>query len=150
MNLLLDTDVFVDFVGRRPPFFESAERIVAAGYFADVRLWVSNQSMESAFRTLKQYASPKDVQRAMVQTCDLVSPVGLSADEMLRAARLEWDDYSHCLIALCAEKVKASYIITRRPEGFARSCVKAISPEEWLNLIEQEKGLTYETVELDS
>ena len=150
MNLLLDTDVFVDFIGRRPPFFESAERIVAAGYFADVRLWVANQSMRDTFCTLTQYASPEDVQRAMVQTCDLVSPVGLSADEMLRAARLEWNDYSRCLLALCAEKVKASYIITRHPEGFERSCVKAISPEEWLSLIEKEKGLTYETVELDN
>ena len=37
MNLLLDTNVLIDYLGRKPPFFEDAERIVAAGYFGDVR-----------------------------------------------------------------------------------------------------------------
>ena len=38
MNLLLDTNVIIDYMGRQKPFFENAERIIAAGYFGDATL----------------------------------------------------------------------------------------------------------------
>ena len=44
MNLLLDTNVLIDYLGRKEPFFANAERIVAAGFFGDATLWMAAQS----------------------------------------------------------------------------------------------------------
>lgn len=143
MNLLLDTNVLIDYLGRKPPFFEAAERIVAAGYFGDARLWTSVQSLKDAFYVLNHYVESARVQKALLKACEVISPIGISADDALRAARLAWDDYEDCLIALCADKAKADYLITRDAKGFQRSPIPTMRPEEWLAFMEKERGLAY-------
>ena len=71
-------------------------------------------------------------QSVLARCADLSSPVGFSGKDALRAARLEWKDYEDCLVAICADKVKADYLITRDIKGFARSPVPVMRPEAWL------------------
>lgn len=78
---------------------------------------------------------------------DIIEPVSLSADDLRRAARLRWDDYEDCLIALAADKAHADYLITRDARGFSRSPVPALSPPDWLGLM-RESGLVYDEVEI--
>ncbi|HIS40871.1 MAG TPA: PIN domain-containing protein [Candidatus Aphodovivens avistercoris] len=148
MNLLLDTNVLIDYLGRKPPHFASAQRVVAAGFFGDAKLWVSALSLKDAFYVLGHYLDSQRVQKAMLAACEVVTPVGLSGEDSLRAARLGWDDYEDCLIALAADKAKADYLITRDLKSFARSPVPALSPEAWLSLMEREKGLVYDEISL--
>jgi predicted nucleic acid-binding protein len=49
MNLLLDTNVLIDFIGRRAPFYEDAKHVIAAGYFGDAHLWMAAQSAMDVF-----------------------------------------------------------------------------------------------------
>ena len=65
MNLLLDTSVLIDFLGRKEPFFDAAQRVVAAGFFGDVNLWTPVQSLKDAFYVLEHYVDSHAVQQAM-------------------------------------------------------------------------------------
>ena len=124
VNLLLDTDVYIDYVGRREPFFEDAWRIVAAGYLGDVRLWVPTFSLQEAFRVLRRHADPVRIQRAMAKTSEALTPVGLSAGE-----------------------AKADYLVTRDPAAFARSLIPVATPGEWLRKAERDLGLARDPME---
>ena len=148
MNLLLDTNVLIDYLGRKAPFFDAAQRIVAAGFLGDVRLWTSVSSLKDAFYVLDHYLDSACVQRAIASACEVIVPVDLSGEEALRAAKLGWRDYEDCLIALAAEKVHADYVITRDAKGFSRSSVPPISPAAWLEEMEREHGLAYGVVNL--
>lgn len=146
MNLLLDTNTLIDYLGRKPPFAKPMQHLLAAGYFGDTSLWVPAQSMKDAFFVLDRYLDSLKIQRAMVALCEVVHPVSLTAEDAIRAAKLEWDDYEDCLIALAAEKVKADYLITRDRKGFSRSMVPTLSPQEWLTMMEKDRGLVYEDI----
>lgn len=145
MNLLLDTSAFIDYLGRKDPFFTPVKNLLAAGYFGDATLWVPAQSLKDAFYVLSRYLDSIALQRGMAAACEIIHPVSLSAEDAVRAARLEWADYEDCLIALAAEKVKADYLITRDKKGFSRSMVPALSPQEWLGMME-ERGVVYEDI----
>ena len=145
MNLLLDTNVLIDYLGRKQPFFDSAQRIVAAGFFGDAKLWVPAQSATDAFYVLSRYVSAERLQEALLSAFDLIEPVSLTADDLRRAARLKWEDYEDRLIAMAADKVRADYLITRDAKGFERSPIPVLSPTEWLALM-KERGLIYEEV----
>jgi predicted nucleic acid-binding protein len=147
MNLLLDTNVLIDFTGRRAPFYEDAQRVIAAGYFGDVRLWMAAQSAADIFYVLSKHVSSTDVQRALAKLYEVVKPVGLTSAELMRATQLLWPDYKDCLIALAADNCRASYIITRDANGFARSSVPAISPSGFMALME-ERGIFYDAIDL--
>ncbi|MDO4400218.1 MAG: PIN domain-containing protein [Coriobacteriia bacterium] len=145
MNLLVDTNVFIDYLGRKPPYFENAQRLAAAGFFGDASLWLPAQSAKDAFYALSHYVSPVHVQDALLEAFAVFKPVSLNADDLVRAARLKWDDYEDCLVALCAEHVQADYIITRDAEGFARSPVPTLTPGEWI-ATQRGRGIEYEDV----
>lgn len=142
-NLLLDTCVLIDFLGRKPPFYSDAESLMAAGYFGDVKLWAPVQSLKDAFYVLSKYVDSAMVQSRLVKLSEVVTFVDLSATDALRAARLGWNDYEDCLIAQAAAKVGADYLVTRDACGFNRSFVPAVSPKEWLDEWKTNKGISY-------
>ena len=150
MNLLLDTNVIIDYLGRKQPFFEDAERIVAMGYFGDARLWASAQSFKDAFYVLSHFVDSQKVQHALVRLSEIVNLADLPGDDVLKAAKLGWDDMEDCLIAICAEKTGADYLITRDQKGFSRSPVPALSPSSLLEKLREEEGVLYEAVQFAS
>lgn len=148
MNLLLDTNVFIDYLGRKEPFFPAAQKIVIAALFGDVKLWIPSQSVVDAFYVLNHYVSSPQLQAAIVKSLEVITPLDLTGDLIIRAANLGWDDLEDCLIALAAEKVGADYLITRDSKGFSRSMVPVLTPNEWLTYMEKERRLVYDEVEL--
>lgn len=146
-NLLLDTNVIIDYLGKRQPFFQDAQKVLAAGFFGDVDLWMSAQSAKDTYYVLCHYASSDDIQDALLELYNLVAPVALSEENLRRGARLKWSDYEDCLIALAAEDAHADYIVTRDMKGFARSSIPPITPSDWLARHESETGLSYDEVE---
>lgn len=148
MNLLLDTNVLIDYVGSREPFFDDAKQVIAAGFFNDAKLWVSAQSIKDAYYVLSSYAEQKHVQRALRRSLDVITPVSLSAEDAVRGLYLEWNDYEDCLISLCAVAVKADFIITRDEKGFVRSSIPFLSPNAWIKLMKDEHNLEYDLVDL--
>lgn len=145
MNLLLDTCVLIDYLGRREPFFSDACRIIAAGYFGDAKLWVPGPSFKDAFYILGRQGDPAAIQRAFIKVAEVVTPVSLPPEDHVRAARLQWDDYEDCLVALCAERARADYLVTHDASGFARSSVPTLSPRAWAELMEQQ-GLAFDMI----
>ena len=148
MNLLLDTNVLIDYLGRKEPFFLSAQKVVIAGFFGDARLWVPSQSVVDAFYVLSRYVDSARLQAAILKALTVIEPVDLTGASLERAARLGWDDLEDCLIALAAARVGADYLITRDAKGFARSTVPAVSPDAWLNIMREEHSLNYGEVQL--
>lgn len=147
MNLLLDTNVVIDYLGRKEPFFELAQQVVAAGFFGDATLWMPAQSAADAFYVLNHYLDSARVQSLLARLFEVVKPVALSADELFDATRLQWDDHEDCLVMLAALKAHADYLITRDKKGFTRSAVPALTPQEWLAL-QAKRGISYTPAEL--
>ena len=149
MNLLLDTNVIIDYMGRQKPFFENAERIIAAGYFGDATLWASAQSFKDAFFVLSHYVDSTRVQAAILKLLEVVHPVDLTGDDVARAVKLQWDDLEDCLIAVSAAKANADYIITRDRKGFTRSMTPTRTPGEWLREARETNNVAFDAIEID-
>lgn len=147
MNLLLDTNVVIDYLGRKPPFFGDAERVIAAGYFGDAQLWASTQSFKDAFFVLSHYADPLRVQDALLKLMQVVNPVDLTGSDIAAAAKLKWEDMEDCLIAVSAQKAGADYLVTRDGKGFDRSMVPTIAPTTWLKLVSEQENVTFTGIE---
>ena len=149
MNLLLDTNVIIDYMGRKKPFFENSERIIAAGYFGDATLWASAQSFKDAFFVLSHYVDSARVQKAVLKLIEIVNPVDLTGADLSRAAKLQWGDLEDCLIAVAAAKANVDYIITRDRKGFERSMTPTLTPGEWLRQVRETSGLAYDAIGID-
>lgn len=148
MDLLLDTNILIDYLGQRKPFYKEATQLIAAGYFSDARLWTPVKSLSDVFYILQKHIDTTALQKKLAQFCKVVLPVDLTSQDALRALNLSWKDYEDCLVAVAADKVRADYLITRDKKGFIRSSVPVANPQEILKILEQEQDISYTEIPL--
>lgn len=148
MNLLLDTNIVIDYFGRRQPYFEEWGRLEVMRELGDAELWVSSESFTDTFYLLRKAVDPSALQAAFVESLDFLHVCSVGKDEIRCAAERSWPDFEDCVIEACAENVKADCIITRDQKGFARSPIPAMSPAEFFDWLEREYGIVYDEVDL--
>lgn len=148
MRLLLDTNVLLDYYGRRAPFFEDAKRLRVAALLGDVELWVAAQSFTGAEYVLRRFA-PTEVLRAMMgESLAFLNIASSSAADVEEGIRSGWSDLEDFLVARCAERARADFLLTRDEKGFARSAVPVLSPAGFFEMLERDHGIVYDEVGL--
>ncbi len=149
MRVLIDTNVLLDYFGRRMPFFSAWEKLRAMEAFGDAELWAAPQSFADVFYILNKKVNAADLQDAFVESLDFINVCNVGKAEVAEACTRSWDDYEDCLIALSAENIDAAYLLTRDRNGFQHSKVPALSPNEFFAMLESDHGLVYDTQNLD-
>lgn len=69
-----------------------------------------------------------------------------SAADLLDGLSSDWPDLEDFLVARCAQRVKADFVVTRDLKGFEKSEVTAITPTEFVEITQEELGISYEEV----
>lgn len=144
MKLLLDTNVLVDYFGARQPFCDQWELINALQMTGYAELWASAESYTDAFYLLRRAVGSEKLQDMFLESLSFVRVCSVDEDDIRKAAERSWSDFEDCLIAVCAEKVKADYIITRDAGGFKRSKILAMDAPSFFTMLEEDYGIVYE------
>ena len=147
MKLLLDTNVLLDYFGRREPFFQAWRQISAMQALGDAELWASAESFTDIFYLLRDAVDPHDLQAAFVDSLAFINVCSVGPSEILEAAQTSWSDFEDCLIDVCAKRVKADYLITRDKDGFKASQVPWYAPVDFFAMLKRDYGIVYDEVE---
>jgi predicted nucleic acid-binding protein len=148
MILMLDSNVVIDALARREPFYELSYRVCALGITGEADTYVSVSMLTDIFYLLRKEHSAVDAQRLLLESSAYLKVCGVSAEDGLACLRQGWHDFEDCLVARCAENVKADYIVTRNPQDFRASLVPALSPDDLFALLKARDGLTYRVLDL--
>ena len=138
MKLLIDTNVLMDALSEREPFFENAVKIFslcsdsqADGYFA-------MHTASTLFYILRKYKSEKEVRKDIYDVCRIFKIAYADQEAVIRAIQNEdFRDFEDCLQAECAKAVGAEYIVTRNTDDFSESPVPAVTPAAILKILEE-------------
>ena len=146
MRVLLDTNVLFDITARQSEYPESALLLIP-NYFGDVELWVSAKSYIDIFYVLGKNMEGGAIQDAFLSGLNHLQVCSVDKDVVKEAADRKWTDFEDCIMAVCAERIRADFIATRDEKGFVQAKVPAISPEELLGILSDD-GLHYESLDL--
>lgn len=149
MRVLLDTNVLIDLYTQRPPEGDIAQKLLVMKEFGDVELWVSAKSFTDVFYVLHKIYSSDYVQSAFEESYQWLEICSVDSADIHRATSRRWTDFEDCLVDVCAEKVKADFLLTREEKGFAQAHVPVMSPGDFFNYIESEYQITYDIVDLN-
>ena len=148
MRLLLDTNVVLDLLVQREPWSREAMLIKGMALLGDAEVWVPAKSYTDVFYIMRKAFDPGQIQDLILNLGGAFHLCSLEESDVFAACERKWDDLEDCLVALCAQKVKADYLITRDSHGFQKSPVAALSPESFLAKMEKEYDLFYDVVSL--
>ena len=133
MKVLFDTNVILDYLVQREPFYSdsrevillSAEKkldgIIGAGSIADIY-----------YICKKEYQNTEKPLNLIIDLLKLVTLVDTKAHDVNNALAFNMSDFEDAIIAATALRETAEYIITRNVKDFGQSPIQAVTPSDFL------------------
>ena len=136
MKMLIDTNVILDFLLRREPYYENAAKINILSEKGYVHSYISASAVTDIFYIAKKELKKKDtvfvLLKNLLKTTHIAS---VTEGNILEALDLEWEDFEDSVQYIAGQSISVDYIITRNPKDFSNSQIDVISPEEFLSQI---------------
>ncbi|WP_298397691.1 PIN domain-containing protein [Flavobacterium sp.] len=132
MKVFLDTNVMLDFVGERNPFFENAQIIVNLADKGKIILYVSALSFATcSYFLTKEYGTliAKDKLSKFKILTNIVAVDEVIVDKSLLS---KFSDFEDGLQYFSALKESCTYILTRNEKDFKSSEITIMNPKEFL------------------
>lgn len=134
MNVIIDTNVILDILGNREPFVQHSAKVLMLSAKGKLSASITANTVTDIYYLTKKYLqSHEAVKNALLGLMEAVDVVDVTKADCIKAFDLPMHDYEDALLAQCAKRVKADYIITRNVKDFAGSQVNAIAPEDFLS-----------------
>lgn len=135
MVVLIDTNVIIDFLITREPFFAASSKVIEKCATGELKGYIAFHSVPNLWYILRKI--PEEKRREWIaDICSFMEVIGVNHDEVLKAIKAtDFKDFEDCLQDKCAKSIGASYIITRNVADFNGSEVSAILPEEFLAVV---------------
>jgi predicted nucleic acid-binding protein len=133
MKAFIDTNLILDVLAERRPFYETSARIWELVESRDVKGYLSATSITDVFYILRKHLGTEkayDLVNKIMMVFDITS---VSQADIRKALNLGFRDFEDALQAVCAKKIGAQYLITRNTEDFQQAeGVEVVDPETFL------------------
>lgn len=135
MKVLLDTNIILDVILQRQPFFTFAFEILKLSDAGELESYITSNSITDIFYVLrKHFNNVDDRKKAVKHILNMVDIVSVTRTDIFKSFELEYTDFEDALQTQCAKKVKANYIITRNVKDFKDKSIDAVMPEQFIEI----------------
>lgn len=135
MKVLIDTNVILDVLCGRTDFLEDSSKVWKYCEINKIEGYISALSVPNIVYVLRKELTPEKTQEVINQLFLIFKVADLKSDDLKKAAAMKTSDYEDALQMVCANRIKADFIITRNIRDFMSSKVLAIKPSELLERI---------------
>jgi predicted nucleic acid-binding protein len=130
MKVLIDTNVILDVLAKRPPFYSHAEKIFFLAAEEKIEALITASSVTDIYYLIRKHLkNSEEAKLTLLKLFTLFQIIDVTGDDCKKALELNLTDYEDALLATCARREKVEYIITRNIKDFTSSPVPAILPD---------------------
>jgi predicted nucleic acid-binding protein len=136
MKVLFDTNIVVDILAKRMPFYESSNKVLMLAVDDKIEGIIgTNTITDIYYLTRKHFSDTKTAVDIILDTLEIIKPIDTLVDDIYKAAKLGFRDFEDAVIAAIAIRENAEYIITRNIRDFTQSVIPAITPDDFLTKV---------------
>lgn len=133
-KIFLDTNVVIDLLDKRDPFYHAAVSIFTLAYKRKIILYVSPMTYATASYLLRKHG--RDEMRQLLRNFRQLSKVTIADDKVVDdALASKFTDYEDALQYYSALTKSVEAIITRNTKDFTYSTIPVLTPDEFLSQI---------------
>lgn len=130
MKVFLDTNVLLDFLSRREPFFTPAAELWAMAETKKIEAFVSVISFNNIYYVIRKSLGDAKAREALATMRSLFFVVGVDDRVIGQALASGIRDFEDAIQHVCARDAKVNYLITRDPDDFPIADPIVTSPIE--------------------
>ncbi len=138
MNVFLDTNVVIDFMGEREGFFDDAAAIFAMIEDKKIAASASALTIVNCAYILKKAFSSDLMLEKVEALCQLLDIMSIDRSQLMGAVELRPYDYEDAVQYLSALPSLPDVIITRDKKGFNDFGILVMTPAEFVNKAKQQ------------
>jgi len=128
MRIVIDNNIIIDALLERKPFFDLSAQVMTACADAN-KGYVTANSLTDIFYILKKSIGAARAKLAIRKLMELFVTISINEEDCTNALSLPMNDFEDALVAICAKKVEADYIVTRYDEFLLHNAlVPTINP----------------------
>lgn len=136
-RIIIDTNVLLDYLLTREPFYEDAKNIISACVDGKAKGCIAAHSISNMFFILRKDYDSDERREILLNLCSIFDIEGIDKIKLVAGLQNEeFSDFEDCLQMECAKAYGAKYIVTRNVTDYKASEVKAILPKDYLILLE--------------
>ena len=139
LNVFIDTNVLIDYLARREPFFTAAALVIQLGQRRKCNLLVSSLSFATTSFILQAHHKMFhdaiiDKFKRFIQICN-VTPI--DSQTVVESLLSTFDDFEDAMQYFSALRENADIIITRNKPDYTKSQLPVYEPQEFIDILLQ-------------
>ena len=134
---LIDTNVIINFITKRDdPYKDACFEVIKLCAENVLDGYIAFHSLSTIWYVIRKQETEEKARAWLKNICDILTVTGATQEQVKEAIdNLDFRDFEDCLQDSCAKTGRAQYIITRNVKDFTGSDIPAISPNDFLELI---------------
>lgn len=135
MKIMIDSNVMIDYVIQRQPFADLADQIIDMCERGRVKGHITASTITDIYYVIKKNLGDQGARNALHSLTE-VFVLDVTRGDVLSAHESPVRDFEDALLAECAKRSEADYIITRNIRDFEESPVPAVEPSDFIDMME--------------
>lgn len=132
-NILIDTDVILDFFFDRKPFSDDAAKILSLCESKQINGFITSVIISNVYYILRKTATHVRVIENLKQLIEIVETVTANKEVILKSLNSNFNDFEDAIQNFSAEiSGEVDIIITRNVKDYKNSALAVFTPENYL------------------
>lgn len=148
-KLLLDTNIVIDYLAEREPFYPDARLLMIAGRMGEFDLWISSSQVTDLIYILSEGSKRSLLPSTLEQLRGLrtfVNVCTVSDREIDGMLPSTWNDPEDALLFEIALRHQVDVLVTRNQKDFESPLVRAMNCTELFDWLRDERGIDYREI----
>jgi|SRR5690606_19313881 len=134
-KLFLDTNVVIDFLGERMPFYTSVAKVLTLADQKKISVVISPMSISTTYYLLSKYENSKSA-LDKIRKFKLLCGMSLMNDDVIeKALHSNFKDFEDAMQYYSAIETKCDIIITRNERDFKEALIPVMNAENYLKTL---------------
>lgn len=133
MKILVDTNIFLDILLQRKPFFTDSQRVFKLVENQLVEGFIAPITINNIVYIARKSHQQDQIKNFIIAMSDTFEICQMNSDTVRQATKLHFSDFEDALQASMAAAHNCNFIITSNVRDYQRSPVSAITAMEFLS-----------------
>lgn len=134
-KLFLDTNVVVDLLGEREPFYDAAAKIATLADKGKIELIVSALTYSTVYYLLSRFEGKEAVKEKIRKLKMIAETADLTDNIVDKGLASNFTDFEDSLQYYSALNTECSLLITLNGKDFKESDLPVLTPDEYLSIL---------------
>lgn len=135
-NVFLDTNILMDILSNREPFYKSSSEVYKLGVRKKVNLYTSSNTISTLHYLLKKFIDEDAIRKALDEITDVTKIIPVDYSIIKKSLKSNHKDFEDAIQIVSAQSINTmDCIITRDLKDYKFAEITVLTPDDFLNTV---------------